>query len=190
MAKSSHAADNAKIAAAALRSATNLGWNKVTLESVAKGMKVPLATLKARFATTAHLVPVIAEEIDREAFASVGNPSGPPHDMLFDLLMARFDVMQRNRKAILSMAEAARYDGVLARSLACAGLSSLYRFIDRAKLNAPPRPALAAGLATIYGYAFWVWRQDYSRDMAKTMAAVDRALRYAEKAATLLKQRA
>jgi len=181
MVKSS-AAENAEISAAALRCAALSGWEKVTLEMVAKAAKMPVAALKRKFAAPVELVPVIAEQIDREAFSAAGEMSGTAHDVLFDLLMARFDLMQKNRKAILSIGDAARRNRILARALICANLDGVYRVIDQAKLAAPPRPILAIGIAAIYGTAFFAWRKDESRDMAKTMAALDRALRWAEQA--------
>ena len=187
MARSS-ASDNARISAAALHLASG-GWKTVTLEAVARKAKTPLSTLNKRFASVSGLVPVIAEEVDREAFTLAGKTKGAPQDALFDLLMARFDILQKNRKAILGMSEAARQDRELSCALARATLDGAYRLIDAANLSALPRPLAAAGLAAVYGWAFCAWRKDESRDMAKTMAALDRALRVAGKAATLFTRR-
>ena len=188
MSKHKHTLDNSKISQTALRLAASKGWSQVTLEAVAKAAKIPIAGLKTRFRIPADLMPVIAEAIDREAFAAAGQISGTPQDMLFDLLMARFDVLQRNRKAILSMAEAARQDRRLSCALTRATVSGVYRLIDAAKLKTLPRPILAAGLGAMYGWVFFVWNRDNSRDMAKTMAAVDRGLRLCSKVVILLQK--
>ncbi len=189
MSTHTHTPDDTKISQAALRLAAAKGWSQVTLEAVAKTAKMPVAKLNARFKTPADLAPVIAEAVDREAFALAGKVPGTPQDVLFDLLMARFDVLQKNRKAILSMAEAARQDRRLSCALTRATVGGVYRLIDAAQLEAPPRPVLAAGLGAVYGWAFFVWSRDDSRDMAKTMAAVDRALRLCGKAVILLQKR-
>ena len=47
----------------------------------------------------------------------------------------------------------------------------------------------AKGLALVYGEAFRVWLGDDSKDMAKTMAALDRALRRAERIVCLCRPR-
>jgi AcrR family transcriptional regulator len=179
-----HADHDSKIALAALRLADK-GWSKVTLEAVAKAANIKPADLKQRFATPAKLAGVIAAEIDREAFAGA-KPAGTPHDILFDLLMARFDMLQKHRRAIVNMAEAARTDRSLSCALAAATLDGIYRLIAASKLTKPARPVLALGLTGIYGWAFFHWQRDESRDMAKTMAALDRALRLTDKAAKLL----
>jgi ubiquinone biosynthesis protein COQ9 len=180
-----HTSIDAQIAAATLRLADK-GWDKVTLDAVAKAAKIKPAEFKKRFASSAKLAPVIADEIDREAFTGF-KPDGKPHDVLFDLLMARFDVMQKHRKAVLYMAEAARTDRALSCALAAATLDGVYRIIESAKLTKPTRPVLALGLAGVYGWGFFNWQRDNSKDMAKTMAALDRALRLTDKAAEIFK---
>jgi len=187
---SSKSTENTRICTSALRLIAARGWGKTTLAIVAKGAKIPEASFKKRFASMNDVIPVIAAEIDREAIAACGIISGAPHDRLFDLLMARFDILQLNRKAIETMAEAARRDGALSCALARAAMASAWRLTDAAHLDAPPpRPVIAAGLIAVYAYAFFAWRRDESRDMAKTMAALDRALRWAGKAAELLTPR-
>jgi AcrR family transcriptional regulator len=182
--------ENAKIAAVALRVAASQGWESVTLDKIAKAAHISVATLKARFKSTTNLVPVLAEEIDREAFASTGT-AGAVHDRLFDLLMARFDVLQKHRQAIQSMAKAARHDRALSLALSRATLDGVYRLIEAAQIKdkTPSRPVMAVGLAAIYGWAFCVWMRDNSRDMAKTMAALDRGLRWSGKAVAFLTPR-
>ncbi len=180
--------NHTKIAVAALRLASTKSWAHVTLDDIAKAAKVPAAAFKNRFTMTAHLIPIIAAEIDREAFAGQ-KFSGAPHDILFDIFMARFDVMQKHRNAIEGIADAARQDRALSWALASATMDGAYLIIDRAKFKKPARPMLALGLFCVYSWAFFAWRRDTSRDMAKTMAALDRALRLAGKAEELITSR-
>lgn len=179
--------DEVRISAAVLRLAAK-GWQHVTLASVAKGAKLPLKRLQELFSTPSDFVGPVASVIDREAFAAAAKVPGTPRDRLFDLLMARFDVLQKNRQAILHMAEAARHDRPLACALLRATIDGVYRLISAARLSTPSRPVLAAGITAIYSWAFWVWQSDKSPDMAKTMAALDRSLRLAEKSLTLFKK--
>jgi AcrR family transcriptional regulator len=189
MRKTKTSTDDARIVAAALSIVGGSGWEALTIAAIAKTAKIPAAALQSRFAKPNDLVALIAAEIDREAFASLDSAHGTAHDRLFDLLMARFDILQKHRSAILSMAKAARRDPALSRALASATIEGTYRMIEKSELTLPPRPALALGIGAIYAYAFVVWRKDDSRDMARTMAAVDRALRWADKAMRLVKRR-
>jgi AcrR family transcriptional regulator len=189
MPKATIQTENAKICAAVLRLVAAKGWKNVTLEAVAKAAKASSASFKKSFATKNDLIPVIIEEIDCKVLATAGNPSNKPHDVLFDLLMARFDHLQANRGAILSIADASRRDPALSRTLACTLWASAQRLAAATKITAPPLPILAAGLGAVHGWAFLAWRRDESRDMAKTMAALDRALKLAGKAVGLFKPR-
>lgn len=189
MPKTKHTTDNAKIAAAVLRLAATKGWTNVTVEAVAVEAKTPLAQLKQSFAAPADLVPLVVEEITRQALIASAKPAGQPHDILFDLLMARFDALQKNRKAILSITAAARHDRILSRALACAALAGISATVEAANIDTPPRPVLIAGLSAVYTWAFLAWRRDESRDMSKTMVALDKALRLAGKTLSLLKRR-
>jgi len=181
--------DRQQLSQVILRLIAQRGWNAVTIEAVAKAAKTPASTLKKEFPLPQNFAALLAEEIDREAFASVGKISGAVHDRFFDLLMARFDILQKNRQAVLKMAEAAQRDGMLFRALSCATLEGSYRLIDVAKMNGSSRPFLAAGLTVVYGWTFFVWRTDASRDMAKTMVALDRGLRLAGKASAFFTPR-
>jgi AcrR family transcriptional regulator len=179
---------NAKIAAAALRLAAARGWENVTFDALAKAAKISPAILKKHFASPNDIIPVVIEEITRETLASAGKTRGSPRDVMFDLLMSRFDVLQKNRKAVLSITETARRDHSLACVLARAVLKSIGTTIDAAKIETPPRSVLIAGASAVYAWAFLAWRRDKTRDMSKTMAALDRALRLAGKISELVIQ--
>ena len=179
--------ENEKILAAVLRLATK-GWTHVTIDAVAREAKIPAAKFKQRFTSPNDIAAFIVAQITQQTISSAGKPTGSAHDILFDILMARFDIMQKNRHAILNIAEAAKRDCALSRVLAKVSLDSAYTFADASKITSPPRPVLALGIAAIHAWAFIAWRRDHSRDMAKTMAALDRGLRLAGKAAGLLKQ--
>jgi len=167
--------ENAKLAAAALRLAAARGWERVTPEAVLKQAKVKKRTLAKK-----DLAAAIVHQVSRQALARAGT-SASPREILFDLMMARFDVLQENRKGVLAVASAARRDKDLAFSLARAVLKSMAAMALAARQRgiSVPKPFLTAGLSALYGYAFWVWRRDESRDMAATMAAVDRVIQKA-----------
>lgn len=177
MSKKNFQDENAKLAAAVLRLAAAKGWARVTPEAALREAKVKRRTL-----TKKELAAVIVAQILRQALARACAFSGSPHDVLFDLMMARFDVLQENRKGVLAVASAARRDKELALSLARAVLKSMASMASAARQAGVgvPKPLLTAGLSALYGYAFWVWRRDESRDMAATMAAVDRIIQKAE----------
>lgn len=179
-----------KLCAALLRLAATRHWGTLTLDIMARAAKVPVATVTKRFADKTALLRVLAAYIDDEAIGRSGKLSGTVHDCLFDLLMARFDVMQEHRKAILALARAIKSDKIALRVCLPVPMASACRLLDAAKVESKlPRPVTAAGLMAVCAWAFCVWQKDDSRDMAKTMAALDHGLRIAGKTAQFFTER-
>lgn len=174
--------EDAKISAAFLRLVARRGWEGVTVDAVARQAKMSPAVLKKRFIEPFEMIPLVVERMTREALACMRTLSGDPHDDLFDLMMARFDVLQKNRKAVLALASASRKDRSLAFALGGAVWNAIHATIEASGIDGRSRPVLAVGLSAVYGWAFWTWRRDQTRDMSKTMAALDRALRLSAKA--------
>ncbi len=165
--------ENKRLAAAALRLAAARGWDNVTSAAILKEAK-----LKKRALALRDIAGIVVDEATRQALAG-RDVSGSPRDVLFDLMMTRFDVLQEHRKGVLAIAHAARHDRGLACVLArkvLAGMQATAAQARRAGVRMP-QAVLGAGLSALYGYVFWVWSRDTSRDMAKTMAALDRILR-------------
>ncbi|MDD3370736.1 MAG: hypothetical protein PHE27_02800, partial [Alphaproteobacteria bacterium] len=155
---------NAKIAQAALKLAAKKGWPEVTLTAVAKEAKMPAAALKKICARPTDLIPLIGEEITRESIAKAGKVSACVHDALFDLLMARFDILQTFREGIVSIAEAAPHDKELARSLAHTVMKAMDATVDAACPGARMPLPLSLGLSAVYGFAFVSWCRDKTPD--------------------------
>jgi AcrR family transcriptional regulator len=180
--------DTVKITEATFRLAAADGWTNLTLEAIAKEAKLAPASFKKRFSSTYDLIPILVDEVTDQALASAEGAQGAPHDIVFDLMMARFDVLQKYREGVLAIAEEAQWDRTLASALTRGVFDSMIATIDAANLELPSRPATAVGLSAAYGWAFLAWRSDTSSDMSRTMAALDKALRLAGKAVDLVKR--
>ncbi|MDX2027360.1 MAG: hypothetical protein SFW62_01840 [Alphaproteobacteria bacterium] len=179
-----------KLTDAALKLAARREWNLLTLEEIARTAKLPLAQVKKLFPGTDAILPAIVGSMDAQTAAAFGKagPQGAPHDRLFEVMMARFDALQEHRRAILGIIASARRNPKLARPLLPAQLQAMEKMLTLARLKpgGPAAPLAAAGLLAVYAFALCSWRGDNSSDMAKTMAALDRALRHAGKAAEIL----
>ncbi|MDX2223286.1 MAG: TetR family transcriptional regulator [Rhodospirillaceae bacterium] len=191
---SSGAADpRARIVAAALREAAAVGWRGVTMEAVARRADMALGDVIAAAPTKAHLVAHIAAQVDAQMLARVGFPDATVsvRDRLFDVLMKRFDALQKHRDGFLALLTGlsrdppaaamalARLSRSMAAVLAAAGVSS-DGLIGCARVHA---------LKAVHLSALRAWRTDDSADMSKTMAALDKALNLAERAATFTRLR-
>lgn len=172
---------------AALALAAQGRWADVTLADIAAQANVPLAALRRDFRDRADILAVWGDMIDATALEAAGpveNSSAlPPRDRLFDLLMARFDVLGGERDAVLSILASIRSDP----KQAVIGLPHLARsmswMLEAAGLSTAGLPGAAkvAGLTALYLKTLTVWAKDDSPDMGRTMAALDSALGRAER---------
>lgn len=175
---------------AALELAESEGWRRVRLAAVAARARIPLAEALALFPTRAALLDGFFRDIDRRVLAEAADDGGEDsaRDRLFDVLMRRFDALSPRKPAV-----AAIFRDVVSDPLALACgiprlLDSMAWMLEAAGLrSAGLSGALRAkGLAVIYLNAFRVWLADDTKDMAKTMAALDRGLGWAEGLAQML----
>jgi AcrR family transcriptional regulator len=176
-----------KIASAALRLAATRGWTSLTLSQIAKAAKMPLAKAQKLFSDKDQILPAIVAYVDDETAAAIGKPltRSTPRDRLFEVMMARFDVLQENRKGILAIAKAVRQNPQLARLLLPAYMQTIKKLLLLAHIptTKAQQPLVIAGLLTVQAATLCRWQSDNTADLAKTMAALDRSLGLAEKIA-------
>lgn len=172
---------------AALRLAAKRDWGNVTLADIADEADLSLAALSQMFECREDITAAYERRVDADVLKTFSG-SGTERDKLFDILMERFERLNRDRDAVLSILKASRTDpkqlviGLpnVARSMswmleACAIETQGWRGALR-----------VAGLTGVYAWALRSWRDDDSKDMAKTMAVLDRALSRMEQLAGTL----
>ena len=179
-----------KIALAVLRLAAARGWKDVTLEQIAKAAKLSSAQ-KKQFVHKNDVLPCIVRMVTQETQAATGKPDkrAAPHDRLFDVMMTRFDVMQKNRKGLLAIFKnVPQAPDMLCKFLPTQGeaMRDMLALAGLAEEGKGPRQHLVGlGLGVVYLATLRVWQTDETLDMAKTMAALDRYLRWAGRAADI-----
>ena len=180
-----------KIAHAALRVAASRGWKAVTLDQIAKAAKVPVVTIKKNFKSANEILPAIIRTVTAETATHLGKPDirASPRDRIFEVMMARFDVLQKYRKAIVSIIVESRRDSGMLCVLFPAQSQAMREMLTLAGLDKnqlkQPEWVTAAGMGAIYLAALRIWHRDETLDMARTMASLDRYLRWGEKATEL-----
>jgi len=165
---------------AALGLAARRDWGNVTLTDIARTAKIRLADLISVFEDKEDIVAAYGRRIDRAVLESYpdGVPGSEDKDRLFEILMARFDRMNDDRRALVSIINAACRDP----KQAIIGLPGIGRSmawtleacgIDLSGWRGAARIAVLSG---VYLWVLRTWRDDDSADMARTMAALDRGL--------------
>lgn len=181
------------IVAATLAEVAITGWRELTLDAVAARAGIPLGQLLLETPTRAHLVCRVIKQIDARMLAGVGSLDGAdsPRDRLFDILMRRFDILNQDRDGMRAIITGVMRDPGVAAVTACRLQRSAAITLGAAGVGAdgPIGFLRVQGLGAIAASGLRAWLNDDTTDLAKTMAAVDRALARAERVMGMMRFR-
>jgi len=165
---------------AALALAAREGWRRASLGAIAAEADVSLGEAYALFRSRAAILTGLIARIDARILARSGrpDPDETPRDRLFEILMRRFDALKAERAALSSIARDLLGDPATALCTGPAVLRSMAWMLEGAGISSAGligrvRTKL---LAAVYLAALRAFLADDSRDLAKTMAALDRGL--------------
>jgi len=178
----------ARVLKAALDLAATDGWGSVDMADIAAAAGMAPDDVQAVFASKAAIVAGFFGDVD-DAILAGGEPDAgdTARDRLFDVLMRSFDALQPHKSAVASILGHLACRPVAAISASPRFICSMAGMVEAAGLSArgPCGALRTKGLALIYANALRAWLRDNSADMAATMAALDKGLRQAERAASL-----
>jgi AcrR family transcriptional regulator len=176
------------IVKAALQISAELGWESVSLESIANTMDIQISEIKEHFIDKYDILIEYNKEIDQRllsTFTTIEEDTSVK-DRLFDIVMERFDILNENRDAVLSILSGHKSDPKLNLFSMPYFLRSICIMMKAAGINMDNRSSSlkAFGLSCIYFKVLCIWKSDDSPDLSKTMACLDKALYKADKFAT------
>ena len=110
-------------------------------------------------------------------------------DMLFEVLMARFDILQENRISFIKIFEALKKSPNKLLKLFPSFLESMIVTAELAKFNVNGLKGSIRlkGLFFVYLATFYSWIDDKTLSLEKTMTALDKNLDQAEKFSKYIK---
>ena len=153
---------------------------QVGLAEIAKGAGVSLSDLRGAFDSTLAILAAYVKQIDRAVLAGedADMAEEPPRERLFDVLMRRIELLAPHKAAVRSLMRSAVRNPGLALALQGLGLRSQQWMLTAADIGAAgPRGFLRAqGLALLFASVLRTWVDDDDPGLARTMAALDRAL--------------
>jgi AcrR family transcriptional regulator len=170
----------------ALGAAATQGWASLSLRDIATAADMSLADTHALYPTKHHILRAYIRAVDAAVLAGDPGPDDEneesPRDRLFDVLMRRFDALNENRDAVLSIMDAHARDPFAALAMAPRLLCSMGVMLEAADIRADGIGGAirAKGLLAVWAASIRVWRNDDSTDMAPTMSALDKNLKRAE----------
>ena len=169
-----------KIAEDTLKKLYKQSWDKLTLDDVLDN-KVK----KRKIINTKNdLLKNINRYVDNSLIEKTKNiESSSTKDMLFEVLMARFDILQENRISFIKIFEALKKSPNKILKLFPSFLESMIVTAELAKfnVNGVKGAIRLKGLFLVYLITFYSWIDDNTFSLEKTMNALDKNLDQAEK---------
>ena len=169
-----------KIIAAFLALLAEKPIEQIGFAQIAKEARVSLGQLRGEFASTLAIFAAHIKATDRAVLAEDLSDMAeePPRERLFDVLMRRLEVLAPHRQAVRSLLRSARRNPPLSLALNGLAVRSQQWMLTAAEIDAAgPRGIIRAqGLALLFGSVLRTWVRDDDPGLARTMAALDRAL--------------
>jgi len=182
--------DRDKIIAALFALLAEKPIERIGLAEIAERAGVSLTELRGAFGSPLAIVAAHAKDTDRAVLAADLSDMAeePPRERLFDVMMRRLELLAPDREAIRSLLRSAGRNPPLALALNALTVRSQKWMLAAADIAASgPRGALRAqGLALLYGSVLRTWVHDDDPGLARTMAALDRALGRGQRLAGIL----
>jgi AcrR family transcriptional regulator len=177
-----------RILNAALASAAQKDWAKVTLLDVAESASLRIGDMRGEFNSKDAILAALLRAVDDEVLKQAPRRAEGQgaRDALFDSVMTRFDVLAPYKAALQSIYASGAADFALAGPY----LSSQHWMLQAAGIGTegPLGGLRVSGLALIYASVFRTWLDDDDPGLARTMAALDRRLRRGESAVRTFEQ--
>jgi hypothetical protein len=176
------------LVASAFRLIADKGWGRLSLVEAAQDAGLPVDRARARFPNRSALLLRFGLLADQATLVDA-DVSGTVRDRLFGMIMKRIDVLQAHRDGVLALFRALPGEPAAVALLNLANLTSMGWMLDAAGvagLSGPLGLLRRKGLMAVWLWTVNAWRRDDSADLSATMAALDQALRQAEKAAAWL----
>lgn len=173
---------------AALALAAEKGWNRVALADIAAQARLPLPEVYAHFRSKGAIVEALMDHFDHAMLVGEIETESSVRDRLFEVVMRRIDAMKPYKNGLYAIMRDGGGDPVTALCGARRFLRSMALMLEAAGISTSGLRGIAKvdGMAGIYLYTLRRWMREESADMPATMAALDKALRRAETAASLL----
>ncbi len=184
------AGDREKIIAAFMALLAEKPIEQIGFVEIAKAAGASLTQLRGEFASALAIFAAHVKAVDRAVLAADLSDMAeePPRERLFDVLMRRLEVMAPHRQAVRSLLRSARRNPPLALALNGLAVRSQQWMLAAAEIDAsgPRGMARAQGLALLFSAVLRTWTHDDDPGLARTMAALDRALGRGQRFAGLL----
>jgi AcrR family transcriptional regulator len=182
--------DREKVIAAFLALLAGKRIEQIGFTEIAEAAGLSLAQLRDEFGSNLAILSAHMKAVDRavlgEDFSDMAEE--PPRERLFDVLMRRLEILAPHRAAVGSLLRSAGRNPPLALALNRLAVRSQQWMLTAAAIGAsgPRGMVRSQGLALLFSAVLRTWMNDDDPGLARTMAALDRALARGQRFAGLL----
>ena len=172
-----------KIAHETLKILKKKSWKAITFEEVIKNKKN--INIKSKF----DLLKNINKYVDDALISQMKKlETSSTKDMLFEVLMARFDILQQNRISFIEIYKAFKASPQFFIQLLPSFIESMIITAELAKynVNGLKGSIRLKGLMIVYFSTFFYWLEDKTVSLEQTMTHLDKNLDQAEKLGKLV----
>jgi AcrR family transcriptional regulator len=167
---------------AAMALAAERSWHGLALADIAVAAGIGLIDLYRVFRSKPAILGALSRRIDAATIDLPAEADASARDRLFEVLMHRFDLLTPYKPGLKGLACDARRGRLDGLALACHLPRSLAWMLEASGVSASGLKGKVRIklLGLVYLSTLRIWLRDDSPDLAKTMAALDKALRRAE----------
>ena len=170
-----------RIIAATLKLAKFNSWKNISMKIISEEAKIPLSEIIKILPTKTAILIEFNRLVDKRLSENNHNneETANSRDLLFELLMERFDILNENKEALVnimkSIAKESPVTGIIG---IISSLQSITRIMDICAI--PNRGLLGKirlkAVFAIYLKAMYCWLEDDTPGLSKTMADLDKSL--------------
>lgn len=179
----------AKVAEATLKSLLSNEWNSITYDKICKKLKLDKNKVSKNIKKKHDLLKNINQYFDSKImieFKLVDKST--KRDMLFEILMLRFDLLNRYRKSILKIYDVFKCKPNNFIFLLPSFIHSMSMMAKAANIETKGLQGniKLKGILVVYFATFLIWTKDENPTLDKTMTSLDNYLERAESLLDLL----
>ena len=170
-----------RIIAATLKLAKFNSWKNISMKIISEEAKIPLSEIIKILPTKTAILIEFNRLVDKRLSENNHNneETANSRDLLFELLMERFDILNENKEALVnimkSIAKESPVTGIIG---IISSLQSITRIMEICAI--PNRGLLGKfrlkAVFAIYLKAMYCWLEDDTPGLSKTMADLDKSL--------------
>jgi AcrR family transcriptional regulator len=158
------------------------GWRTLSLADIAAAAGLTPAQLYTVFPSKLAILDAFERRINEQTLAGTVSAEESIRDRLFDLVMRRLDALAPYKPAIRALVRDLPWAPAVALCTGPRFLNAMRWMAESAGVDTRGIAGMlrVKGLAAVYLTTLRAWLNDDSADNAKTLAALDRALKQAE----------